>query len=41
MAEPVGDAYGISWAFGLLAVTVPAAVPLAGTLPRLRLGLAA
>jgi hypothetical protein len=38
MAEPAGDAYGISRAFGLPAVTVLAAVLPAGPLPRLRLG---
>ncbi len=37
----VGDAYGIGWAFGLLAAAVLAATLLAGTLPRLRLGAAA
>jgi MFS family permease len=35
----VGDAYGISWAFGLLAATVLTAALLASTLPRLRLRL--
>jgi FSR family fosmidomycin resistance protein-like MFS transporter len=37
----VGDTFGISRVFGLLAVIAAAAVAVAGTLPRLRLGAAA